>query len=121
VRITPQDLARLLKSSGHQEAATAVEAQDADLDLSEGRRGELAAIYRVRARIQSDAGRPRLAAEIDAFVDALAREQDERVYIYTAQDEVHNFVIFLDGTRRKVIAALAPPRGPQSDIEPAAV
>jgi hypothetical protein len=73
---------------------------------------ELMEIYRIKARIQEDLGRPDVAAQIEDVLHALDAYDGERVPLGSVSDANRHYMLFLGADARSVLGVVVPPRTP---------
>jgi hypothetical protein len=114
--MTRETLRDLLRGSGADDAANAAAVGAANVRLSEAREAELADIYSVRQQIQQDAGRPRIADQMQALVRNLSADSSARAWTCLVTSAELGYLVVLSENRDAVLGVVTTPIRPDGSI-----
>jgi hypothetical protein len=117
VDIAAAALARLLRDAGYEAPASAAEARLSPVALTEGKRQDVVATYRVRRQTQLAVGRLDLAAQLADFVNALEAHDNEVILGCSVSDDDHVYHVWLDRRAHEILAIVTPPRLRSDDLD----
>ena len=104
-------MAPLLAAAGYENAAHAAARSDVILRAAADT-DALTEIYRIKARIQEELGRPDVAAQIEHVLHALDAYEGEHVMVGMVSDVDRHYSLFLSADAQSVLGVVVPPRTP---------